>query len=449
MTSLQTLLNDAAARAGAYLQGLGERKVAPDAAAVAALDALDHALPEAPSDPAQTLALLDRHGSPATLAIAGPRFFGFVMGGALPAALAANWLAAAWDQNTGYYNITPATARLEQTALAWLLDLFDLPRDCAGAFVTGATMANFAALAAARHAVLARAGWNVEADGLFGAPPIEVVVGEEAHPTLIKSLGLLGLGRNRVRRVPVDAQGRLRVATLPKPSAPAIVCTQIGNVNTGACDDVAGVRERIGASAWLHVDGAFGLWARAAPSRRALVAGIETADSWATDAHKWLNVPYDCGLAFVRDAHALPAAMAITAEYLPTASPWRNPSDYTPELSRRARGVEVWAALRSLGRQGVAELIERNCRQARRFAEALRAAGYEVLNEVALNQVLVAFGDAERTQRVIAALQAEGTCWCGGTVWQGRTAMRISVCSWATTDADVERSIAAMLRVAG
>ena len=445
---MHTLLHDVAARASTYLQGLEQRKVAPDPAAVAALDALDGALPEGPSDPAQVLELLDRYGSPATLAEAGPRFFGFVMGGALPAALAANWLASAWDQNTGLYNVTPATARLEQTALRWLLELLDLPRDCAGAFVTGATVANFVALAAARHAVLARAGWKVEADGLFGAPPITVVVSEEAHPTLIKSLGLLGLGRNRVLRVPVDGQGRMRVDALPKVSAPAIICTQVGNVNTGACDPVAQIRERAGTQTWLHVDGAFGLWARTAPTRAELVRDVDVADSWATDAHKWLNVPYDGGLAFVRDADALRASMAITAEYLPTQSPWRNPSDYTPELSRRARGVDVWAALRSLGRSGVEEMIERNCRQARRFAQALAADGFQVLNDVVLNQVLVAFGDAARTQRVIAALQAEGTCWCGGTVWQGRTAMRISVSSWATRDADVEASISAMLRVA-
>jgi glutamate/tyrosine decarboxylase-like PLP-dependent enzyme len=445
---MHTLLQDVATRADAYLQGLATRGVAPDPAAVAALDALDGELPEKPVAADEILQLLDRYASPATLATAGPRFFGFVIGGVLPAALAANWLAAAWDQNSALYNATPATARLEQTALRWLLDLLRLPPECGGAFVTGATVANFVALAAARHAVLARVGWKVEADGLFGAPPITVVIGEEAHPTLIKSLGLLGLGRNRVLRVPVDGQGRMRVDALPKVSAPAIICTQIGNVNTGACDAVAAVRERVGAQVWLHVDGAFGLWARASGEQAALVHGIEVADSWATDAHKWLNVPYDSGVAFVRDAQALRAAMAITAEYLPTQSQWRNPADYTPELSRRARGVEVWAALRSLGRAGVAELIQRNCRQARRFASALSAAGFPVLNEVVLNQVLISFGDAARTQRVIAALQAEGTCWCGGTVWQGRSAMRISVSSWATTDEDVEASIRAICAVA-
>jgi glutamate/tyrosine decarboxylase-like PLP-dependent enzyme len=445
---MHALLQDAAARAAAYLQNLDQRKVAPDPAAVAALDALDDALPDAPGDPHEVLELLDRYGSPATMAISGRRFFGFVIGGSLPAALAANWLATAWDQNSALYNSTPATARLEQTALRWLLDLLGLPDSAGGAFVTGATVANFVALAAARHAVLARAGWNVEADGLFGAPPITVVVGEEAHPSLIKSLGLLGLGRNRVLCVPVDGQGRMRVDALPKVSALSIICAQVGNVNTGACDAVAAIREHAGADAWLHVDGAFGLWARATSAHAGLVEGVDAADSWATDAHKWLNVPYDSGLAFVRDAEALRAAMAITADYLPTQSQWRNPSDYTPELSRRARGVEVWAALRSLGRSGVAELIERNCRQARRFAQALVASGFQVLNDVVLNQVLVAFGDAECTRRVIAAVQVDGTCWCGGTVWQGRTAMRISVSSWATTDADVERSVQAIIRAA-
>jgi glutamate/tyrosine decarboxylase-like PLP-dependent enzyme len=444
---MNPLLQHAAERADAYLESLRERHVAPAPDAVDALSALDGDLPNEATDPREVIDLLDRFASPATMGTAGPRFFGFVIGGALPVSLAANWLASAWDQNTGLYNITPATARLEQTALRWLLEMLDLPRTCGGAFVTGATVANFVALAAARHAVLARVGWTVEADGLFGAPPITVVVGAEAHPTLIKSLGLLGLGRNRVVKVPVDGQGRLRVDALPSIDGPAIVCAQVGNVNTGACDAVAEIRARTG-DAWLHIDGAFGLWARCAPSRAEHVHGVDRADSWATDAHKWLNVPYDCGLAFVRDVEALRAAMAITADYLPTQSPWRNPSDYVPELSRRARGVDVWAALRHLGRAGVAEMIERNCRQALRFAVALRDAGFDILNDVVLNQVLVAFGDAERTQRVISAVQADGTCWCGGTVWQGKTAMRISVCSWATTDSDVERSIAAIVRVA-
>ena len=446
---MRKLLEDAAQRAISYLEGLESRGVAPLPEAIANLAALDQPLPEEPSEPEIALKLLDEICSSATMAMAGPRFFGFVIGGSLPVTLAANWLAGAWDQNTAYYNATPSTAYLEQIALRWILDLFHLPPECGGAFVTGATMANFSALAAARNAVLKRTGWNVEADGLFGAPPITVIVSAEAHPTLIKSLGLLGLGRNRVIKVPTDSQGRMRADALPSLAGPTIVCTQAGNVNTGAFDPISEICEKAHRDgAWVHVDGAFGLWAMAVPSMIHFTAGMVNADSWATDFHKWLNVPYDSGVALVRDADALRAAMAVTAEYLPTVSPFRNPSDFTPELSRRARGVEVWAALQSLGRNGVAELVERTCRHARRFAQGFQSAGYEVLNDVVLNQVLVAFGDAETTNRVISGIQSDGTCWCGGTVWQGRTAMRISVSSWATTDEDVERSLEAMLRIA-
>jgi glutamate/tyrosine decarboxylase-like PLP-dependent enzyme len=446
---MRKLLETAAEYAISYLERLDDRSVAPTHDAIARLETFRETLPDGPTEPEAVLRLLHEVGSPATMAMAGPRFFGFVVGGSLPATLAANWLAGAWDQNSALYKVTPATALLEQVALGWLLDIFGLPAGCGGAFVTGATVANFTALAAARHVVLANAGWDVEADGLPGAPPITVVVSEEAHPTLLKSLGLLGLGRKRVTRVPVDSQGRMRHDALPPLPTPSIVCTQAGNVNTGATDPVREICDRVhAAGGWVHVDGAFGLWAKAAPSRSRLVIGIENADSWATDAHKWLNVPYDSGLAFVRDAQALRAAMSVTAEYLPTAGEERNPSDFTPELSRRARGVEVWVALLSLGRSGLSDLIERTCRHARRFAEGLTASGYHVLNEVVLNQVLVSFGDAATTNRVIADLQAEGTCWFGGTVWQGKAAMRISVSSWATTDADVERSLDAILRMA-
>jgi glutamate/tyrosine decarboxylase-like PLP-dependent enzyme len=446
---MRKLLENAAGRAITYIEGLDNRGVAPSAEAIGKLKALDEPFPAQSTRAEETLKLLDEICSPATMAMAGPRFFGFVIGGSLPVTLAANWLAGAWDQNSAYYRATPSTAKLEEVALRWLLELFGLPGGFGGAFVSGATMANFSALAAARHAVLKQAGWNVEADGLFGAPAITVIVGAEAHPSLIKSLGLLGLGRSRVVKVPADSQGRMRAEALPAISGPTIVCAQAGNVNTGAFDPISEICEAAHrAGAWVHVDGAFGLWAMAVPSLSHLAAGMSDADSWATDFHKWLNVPYDSGLALVRDADALQASMAVTAEYLPTASPIRNPSDFVPELSRRARGVEVWAALRSLGREGVVELVERNCRQARRFAEGFRAAGYSVLNDVVLNQVLVAFGDAEKTTRVISAIQEDGTCWCGGTVWQGHTAMRISVSSWATTDEDVEQSLEAMLRVA-
>ena len=309
-------------------------------------------------------------------------------------------------------------------------------------------MANFACLAAARNAVLSRTGWDVEADGLFGAPSVTVIVGEEAHVSVFKALGLLGFGRERVIRVPVDGQGRMLADGLPSLDGPTIVCAQAGNVNTGATDPVGEIAAQTqDRGAWLHVDGAFGLWAAAAPDRAQLVAGVAAADSWATDAHKWLNVPYDSGIAIVRDGEALRRAMAASASYL-VASDTREPDQYTPEMSRRARGVEVWAALRSLGRAGLADLIERCCRHATHFADGLHAAGYDVLNDVTLNQVLVAFGDDATTRRVIAAIQSDGTCWCGGTTWQGRAAMRISVSSWATTDDDVERSLAAMLRVA-
>ncbi len=319
------------------------------------------------------------------------------------------------------------------------------PQTAGGALVTGATMANFACLAAARNHVLKEHGWNVDADGLMGAPAVSVIVGEEAHATLYKVLSLLGLGRDRVVKVPADRQGRMRADRLPEIVAPAIVCVQAGNVNSGAFDPA---REIIAwaksAGAWVHVDGAFGLWALASPDMAHLASGFRGADSWATDAHKWLNVPYDSGIALVRDRSALAAAMSISGSYL-LPSDRREALDYTPESSRRARAIEVWAALKSLGRSGLADLVERCCRHARRFAEALQQGGVEVLNEVVLNQVVVAFGDAERTARVIRAIQQDGTCWCGGTTWQGRAAMRISVSSWATSDADVELSVEAIL----
>jgi glutamate/tyrosine decarboxylase-like PLP-dependent enzyme len=447
--AMEGILEDSAARAIRYLEGLATRPVAPSPEAVARLSAFDEPLADEPADPTTVLRLLDEVGSPATMAMAGPRFFGFVIGGSLPAALAANWLAGAWDQNAAFASATPGVARLEQVALRWTLDALGLPAECGGAFVTGGTMANVTALAAARHAVLARAGWDVEADGLCGGPPLTVVVGDEAHPTLFKSLGLLGLGRKRVQRVPADAQGRLRADQVPALSGPTIVCLQAGNVNSGAFDPFAQVcAQAHAAGAWVHVDGAFGLWARAAAALAPLAAGVEQADSWATDAHKWLNVPYDSGLALVRDGEALRAAMAISAEYLPPAGAERAPSDTTPELSRRARGVEVWAALKTLGRRGLAEMLERHCAQARRLAAGLRGAGYEVLNEVVLNQVLVSFGDPATTRRIIAGIQAEGTCWGGGTVWHGRTALRLSLCNWSTSDDDVERSLQAIVRVA-
>lgn len=443
MRALLELTADTATR---YLENLKERSVAPSPEALERLTELEEPMPELPMEADRILKTLDRIGSPATMAMAGPRYFGFVIGGSLPAALAANWLAGAWDQCPGLFAASPIGTVLEEVSLRWLLDVLKLPADCGAAFVTGATVANFTALAAARHRVLATAGWDVEADGLFGAPPITVVVGDEAHPSLIKALGMLGLGRSRIKRVPVDRQGRMLASEIPPLNGPAIVCMQAGNVNTGAFDPAEEICERAHSSdAWVHIDGAFGLWAAANPRYEHLIKGAAGADSWATDAHKWLNVPYDSGLAFVKDAAALKDAMSLTAAYLPQGE-HREPSQYTPELSRRARGVEIWAALKSLGRAGLADLIERNCRLARRFAEGLQRGGCEILNEVVLNQVLVSFGNDTRTREVIERVQRDGTCWCGPTEWQGRTAMRISVSSWATRDEDVERSVAAILQ---
>ena len=447
-TDTRALLASAAGRAADYLESLHDRRVAPSPEAIERLSAaLAGPLPEASGDAGKVLAFLDDLGSPATVASAGGRYFGFVTGGALPATLAAQALAAAWDQNAFSFVSSPATSCFESAALRWLKEALGLPMEAEGALCTGATMANFTCLAAARNKVLADAGWDADRDGLFGAPPITVVVGDEAHATLYKVLSLLGLGRERVVRVPADDQGRLRADRLPVVEGPVILCLQAGNVNSGAFDPaaeaIAWARRQ---GAWVHVDGAFGLWALASGEKQSLAAGFCDADSWATDAHKWLNVPYDCGLALVRDPAALAGAMALSGAYL-VQSEQRDAMNFTPESSLRGRAIEVCAGLKSLGRLGVEDLIDRHCRQARRMAEGLAAGGAEILNDVVLNQVVVAFGDDARTQRVLAAVQAEGTCWCGGTNWQGRAAMRISVSSWATTDDDIEHSIAAILAV--
>ena len=412
------------------------------------LSALTGPLPDAPTDPAEVARLLAQYGSPATVANGGGRYFGFVNGGCLPAAMAAAWLVSAWDQNAAMQCQSPTAIALENTAIEWTRDLLGLPAGTAGAVVTGATMANFCSLAAARHALLDRLGWDVENDGLFGAPELTVVIGDEAHSSLIKALGMLGLGRKRVVRVPVDAHGRMRADALPHLTGRTILCLQAGNVNTGAFDPAAAIcPEARAAGAWIHVDGAFGLWAAASPKYAHLTHGYDRADSWATDAHKWPNVGYDCGIALVRDPATLRAAMEVQAAYLHQGE-GREPSQFNPELSRRARGVELWAGLKSLGRAGMAEIVERTSAHARRFAAGLRAAGFRVLNDVIINQVLVDFGSPEKTLRTVAAIQQEGTCWCGSTVWQGHTAMRISVSSWATTEDDVDRSLAAMIEAA-
>jgi glutamate/tyrosine decarboxylase-like PLP-dependent enzyme len=438
------LLRDACARALAYLDGLADRPVTPGAAAVAALDRLDFALPGAGLDAAPVLAMLDDYGSPATVASGGPRYFGFVTGGALPVAQAAAWLTTAWDQNAALAVMSPTASVLNRVALRWVAELLGLPAGTTGGFVTGATMANATCLAAARDAILTRHGWDAAGQGLVGAPPVTVVAGAQAHTTVRKALGLVGLGRDRAILLPVDGEGRIEPRGLPALSGPALVCLQAGNVNSGASDPfpplIDWAREH---GAWVHVDGAFGLWAAASPATAGQVAGIASADSWATDAHKWLNTTYDCGIALVADPGALRAAMEASAAYLPEDAALE-PMHVTPQSSQRARGAEVWAVLAALGRDGVAGLVDRTCALARRFADGMRGAGCTVANDVVLNQVLVDFGDPARASAVIAAVQDEGTCWCGPTVWRGRAAMRVSVSGWNTTEQDIDRSVAAV-----
>ena len=444
--NVRELLLAAANRAASYIDQLKAREVRAQRGAVDRLmRALEGPLPSEPTRGHDILAFLDDYGSPATVASAGGRYFGFVTGGALPVTVAAQYLAAGWDQNCFSFVSSPAVACLETTALRWLKEALGLPSSAEGALVTGATMANFTCLAAARNWTLHQHGWDVDQKGLFGAPELTVVLGEEAHATIYKVLSMLGLGRERVLRVPADTQGRMRADCLPDISGPAVLCVQAGNVNSGAFDPaeqlIAWARQR---SAWVHVDGAFGLWALASPQLAPRARAFVGADSWAMDAHKWLNVPYDSGIAIVPESEALARAMSMSGAYL-LPSTHRDAMNYTPDSSRRARAIEIWAALKSLGRAGLAELVEGNCRQARQMAAELQREGVEVLNDVVLNQVVVAFGDDERTRRVTLLIQDTGTCWCGGTFWRGRAAMRISVSSWATTDEDVERSIQAIL----
>jgi glutamate/tyrosine decarboxylase-like PLP-dependent enzyme len=442
------LLRLAAEIARKYALGICERRVAPAGKDLDNLKQFHEPFPNEPSDPMQILKTLNDIGSPATVATTGGRYFGFVIGGTVPASVAANWLAGAWDQNAALRVMSPVAAELEEVVLRWVCEAFGLPADCEGGLVTCATTANFTALVAARQALLARAGWNVVDDGIFGAPPIDVVVGDEVHASILKALSLAGFGKKRLTRVAADGQGRMRADKLPALSDRTILCIQAGNVNSGAFDPAGEICARAKEQgAWVHVDGAFGLWANVSPKYRHLTKGFEQADSWATDAHKWPNVNYDSGIVLVKDGTALRSAMTMTAAYL-EAGARREPMHHTPESSRRARGVELWAALKSLGREGLCSLIERTCVHAQQFAEGFRKAGFEVLNDVVINQVLVSFGSAAVTQKVIRAVQEDGTCWCGGTLWQGKAAMRVSVSSWATTEADVELSLETILRIA-
>ena len=443
--SRDALLADAAERARRYLEGIADRPVFPGPEALDALDQFDFPIPEKGLSESRVLALLDDVGSPATVTTAGPRYFGFVIGGAVPVAVAASWLLAAWDQNVAMASMSPVGARLDRAAIAWVLELLGLPVGTVGSFVSGATMANATCLAAARDAVLARAGWDAGSLGLVGAPPVQVVVGQEVHTAVTKALGFVGLGRDRAVRLPVDAQGRILAEKLPDLGTPAIVCLQAGNVNSGASDPFPALIDWAHSQgAWAHVDGAFGLWAAACPEVASEVAGIGGADSWATDAHKWLNTTYDCGIALVRDGQALYQSMQSGAAYLPVDKD-RDPMAISPQSSQRARGAEVWAVLAALGREGVSEIVARHVGLAKRFASGLSEGGAKVLNEVRLNQVVVSFGSSATTDAVVEAVQREGTCWCGPTTWRGQRAMRVSVSNWATTEADVDRSVAVVL----
>ena len=449
--SERELLRRTADHAADFLETLETRPVRPEASADELFAMLGGPLPERGSDPQSVVDALVDDAGPGIVGIPSGRYFGFVIGGAVPAAVAADWLTSVWDQNAGLYAGGPSAAVVEEVCRGWLAELLGLPAGVSVAYVTGCQMAHVTALAAARHHVLAQAGWDVARDGLAGAPPIRVVVGAKRHVTIDRALRLLGIGATSLEVVPVDDQGRMRLDELRLGDGPAIVCGQAGEVNTGAFDDLEAIADAAAeAGAWFHVDGAFGLWAAASPALRHLLKGSERADSWATDAHKWLNVPYDSGLAFCAHPDAHRAAMSVTASYLVHSGDdrERDQVDWTPEFSRRARGFPTYAAIRSLGRTGIAELVEGCCANARRFAALLEAGGATVLNDVVLNQVLVRLGDGDRTREAIARVQQDGTCWLSGTDWNGEHAMRISVSNWRTMPEDVERSAASILAAA-
>jgi glutamate/tyrosine decarboxylase-like PLP-dependent enzyme len=444
MDELRELLDLTSGLAADFYESLPERPVFPPATPAELREAFAAPLPEGPTDPRTVIAELAAAADPGIVAEPAGRYFGFVIGGTVPASLAADWLTSAWDQNAGLYVGGPAAAVVEEVAGAWLLELLGLPAHASFGFVTGGQMATFTALAAARHHVLGKAGWDVERNGLNGAPPIRVIVGEKRHGTIDRSLRMLGLGAP-TDVVPADDNGRLLVEHLRVGDEPTIICAQAGEVNTGAFDPFQAIADARDAApnAWVHVDGAFGLWAAVPDSLRHLVDGVERADSWATDAHKWLNVPYDSGIAFTAHPESHSAAFSARAPYLIAEGNNREQIDWNPEHSRRARGFTVYAAIRSLGRAGIADLVERCCRHARRFAAGLEDLGAEVLNDVELNQVLFRFDSDVETNEVLRTVQESGEAWMAGTTWDGRAAIRISVSNWQTSDEDVERTLAA------
>lgn len=439
------LFGRAAAYAREYLNGALAQRVFPSDEALRGLAAFDEPLPEHPEPAEEILRRLHESGSPATCATTGGRYFGFVIGGALPAALATRWLADVWDQNPVMHVLSPVNAHLETVCEKWIVELLRLPAGTASGFVSGTTTATFCGLAAGRHELLQRRGWDVNAKGLAGAPRLRVVLSEEAHASVFRALALLGLGREGLEYVPADDQGRMRADAMPELDDHCLVIAQAGHVNSGAFDPLDEIGERVRrANGWLHVDGAFGLWAAASRARQVLTRGIEKADSWSVDAHKTINAPYDCGLVLCRQRGALAGALHLDGSYL-QLSDRRDGMLYTSEMSRRSRAVDLWATLKALGRSGVEDLVDRLCAHAERFARKLRAQGFRVLNDVVFNQVMAACDTPDGTRATLRHLQASGECWCGGALWHGEPVIRISVCSWATTEDDVDRSVAAFV----
>jgi glutamate/tyrosine decarboxylase-like PLP-dependent enzyme len=427
-----------------YMDTIASRHVAPTQEALDNLSVFDESTPQQATAPLDVLTMLETYGSPATMATTGPRFFGFVQGGALPVTIASNWLSTAWDQNAAPYILSPISAKLEEVAARWILDLIDLPRDAGVGFVTGASMGAFSAIAVARNKLLENAGYDVRKQGLYAVPPIRVVVSAEIHPMNLKALSYLGIGEDQLEYAPCDRQGRVIPDQLPEIDNLTIVLLQAGNINSGAFDPFGAISEIVHAhGGWVHIDGAFGAWARVSPTRRYLAEGMESANSWSFDCHKWLNVPYDSAVYICRDERYMRKVFGASASYL-VESDRREPHHYTPELSRRARGVDVWAALKSLGREGVAQVVDRCCNHAATFARGLADMGFEVLNDVCLNQVVATYGDEAQTLEVMRRIQETGVLWLGPTHWQGRDALRVSVSSWVTSEDDVTMSLEAI-----
>lgn len=441
----KALFDQAKSHAFDYMDTIHDRPVFPSPDTLEKLSVFDEPLPMEIGDPEKFLALLHKYGSPATVAQTGNRYFGFVNGGVTPAGVAAKWLSDVWDQNAGLFVISPIAAHLEAICEKWLVDLFDLPETTRAGFVSGTSTATLCGLAAARNFLLKRTGWDVHQKGVFNAPKIKVVLGEEAHSTVFKALSLLGFGLDNLIRVRTDRQGRMIASDLPVPDETTLVIAQAGNVNTGAFDPFHEICDKAEqARAWVHIDGAFGLWAQGSETTKHLTSGIEKADSWSVDAHKTLNAPYDCGIVLCKDEAALVSALQNTGAYIQYGKN-RDSMLYTPEMSRRARSVELWATLKFFGRKGIESLIDGLCSNAQLFAKELEKNGFHILNEIDFNQVLVACDDDNQTRAVLAEIQSAGVCWCGGSVWKEKSVIRISVCSWATTQEDVHMSVKAFI----